>query len=77
MKSIYGKAKVVRVWLREEVDERDNAIHLLSQMSDMEFLSEDQDLDSAFRFLTWQSRIRWRIHVVVLLPGTFLPEVAA
>ena len=33
MKSIYGKARVVRDWLREEVDGRDNAIHLLSQMS--------------------------------------------
>ena len=25
MKSIYGKARVIRVWLREEVDGRDNA----------------------------------------------------
>ena len=67
MKSIYGKARVVRVWLREEVDGRDNAIHLLSQMADMEVLSEDQELDCAFRFLTrlWWNRI-WAVAEVLL-----------
>lgn len=67
MKSIYGKAKVVRVWLGEEVDGRNNAIHLLGQMADMEVLLEDQDLDSAFRFLTrlWWSRI-WVVQEVLL-----------
>ena len=53
MKSIYGKAKVVLVWLGEEVDGRDNAMH--------------QDLDCAFRFLTrlWWSRI-WVVQEVLL-----------